>query len=370
MRRLRRTAAEESAAEHAASTILPTVNHPDGKYERSNAPVATVGGAWRAAAAAILVFTMAACGPADRAAPPVESISIVIPYRPGGGFDRTVRLFAPFLEKYLGGDISVIPENAAGAGGRLGATKVYRAAPDGSTLGIFNLPGFVLPEVLGERVDYDLRRLSWIGRLESEDYALLVNSASPLAALDDLRDTPVLTFLSTGYGSTILAASQIVADRLADRSADIVFLTGYTGTAESLVGLIRGDGNVAIAPIASALPYIESGDIRALAVSGARSGLAGVATFAELGYPDLTPLNVQRSIAGPPELDPTFLATLRAAFQAAVDDPEFRDLAERAGMTIDTADGATVVEEVEASFTYYERFRSNLGNPNAQGRMN
>ena len=77
------------------------------------------------------------------------------------GFDRTVRLFAPFFERHLGGDIPVIPENAAGAGGRLGATKVYRARADGSTLGIFNLPGFVLPEVLGERIDYDLRRLSW-----------------------------------------------------------------------------------------------------------------------------------------------------------------------------------------------------------------
>ena len=53
--------------------------------------------------------------------------------------------------------------------------------PDGRTLGIFNLPGFVLPEVLGERIDYDLRRLSWIGRLESEDYALLVSGDSELA---------------------------------------------------------------------------------------------------------------------------------------------------------------------------------------------
>jgi tripartite-type tricarboxylate transporter receptor subunit TctC len=319
--------------------------------------------------AIVIAALTAGCGDPGGPKPAIESISIIIPYRPGGGFDRTVRLFAPFFERHLGGGITVVPENAAGAGGRLGATKVYRARADGSTLGIFNLPGFVLPEVLGESVDYDLRRLSWVGRLESEDYALLVAASSPIMKLDDLRDTASLTFVSTGYGSTILAASQIVADRLGVEAADAVFLTGYTGTAESLVGLIRGDGNVAIAPIVSALAYIESGDLRALAVTGELSGLPGVATFAELGYPELTPLNVQRSIAGPPGLDPAFLEILRTAFVAAVDDPEFREMAQSVGMTLDPASGAAVVEEVEQSFSYYERFRSNLGNPNSSGRM-
>jgi tripartite-type tricarboxylate transporter receptor subunit TctC len=311
---------------------------------------------------AVPALALLGCGAGDRGEPAVESIAIVIPYRAGGGFDQTVRLFAPFFERHLGGDITVIPENAAGAGGRLGATKVYRARPDGATLGIFNLPGFVLPEVLGERVDYDLRALSWIGRVESEDYALLVAADSELATLDDLRRAPELTFVSTGYGSTILAASQIVAEQL-DTAAVPVFLTGYTGTAESLVALMRGDGNVAIAPIASAERYIESGDLRALAVSGDVSALAGTPTLAELGYPQLTPLNVQRSIAGPPGIDPELLAALRAAFDAAIADPEFIAMAESAGMTLDPTSGEDVIAEVEASFGYYERFRANLANP-------
>lgn len=309
------------------------------------------------------------CGPVETPSQRVETVSIVIPYRAGGGFDRTVRLFAPFFERELGGGIQVVPENAAGAGGRLGATKVYRSPADGSTLGIFNLPGFVLPEVLGERVDYDLRRLSWIGRLESEDYALLVATAAGLASFDDVRGAEELTFVSTGYGSTILAASQIIADRVRGQSDALVFLTGYTGTAESLVGLIRGDGNVAVAPIASALPYIESGDLRAVAVSGRARALDGVPTFAELGYPELTPLNVQRSLAGPPDMAPAMLADYRAAFAAATADPGFRRMAREAGMTLNPADGEAVIADVEASFTYYERFRSNLSNPNTTAAL-
>jgi len=316
---------------------------------------------------AVLATLGTGCSQSDRPAARVHTITIVIPYRPGGGFDRTVRLFAPFFERHLGGDVVVLPQNAAGAGGRLGATKVYRAAPDGATLGIFNLPGFVLPEVLGERVDYDLRRLSWIGRLESEDYALLVSAGSPIRTLDDLRGERAVTFLSTGYGSTILAASQIVAAQLWGDTIEPVFLTGYTGTAESLVGLIRGDGDVAIAPIVSAQQYIDSGDLRPIAVSGSGAALPGVDSFAALGYPTLAPLNVQRSIAGPPGIDPAEVARLRAAFDAAVDDPEFKRLALAAGMTLDPAPGDVVVGEVEASFGYYERFKSDLGNPNQMG---
>jgi tripartite-type tricarboxylate transporter receptor subunit TctC len=314
--------------------------------------------------AALLAVSVLSCTEGEAPVPRLESISIVIPYRAGGGFDRSVRLFAPFFERALGEQVQILPDNSPGAGGRLGAVKVYRARPDGSTLGIFNLPGFVLPEVLGETVEYDLRQLSWIGRLESEDYVLLVANDSPIEDLDGLRAAQRLTFLSTGYGSTVLAASQILADQLQLDSEDTVFLTGYTGTADSLVGLMRGDGNVALAPISSALPYLESGDLRPLAVSGHPSRLPGVPSLAELGYPELTPLNVQRALAGPPDMDPELLETLRAAFLAAVSNREFLQRAESAGMIVAPTSGEAVVTEVEASFGYYERFRSDLTNPN------
>ncbi|NNC77633.1 MAG: tripartite tricarboxylate transporter substrate binding protein, partial [Woeseiaceae bacterium] len=153
--------------------------------------------------------------------------------------------FAPYFAREIGEGVTVLPENVPGAGGRRGATMVYRAKPDGTTLGIYNLPGFVLPEVLGEKVDYDLRRLSWIGRLEWQPYVLLVSAASEFRNLDDVRSAAEVTFLSTGYGSSVLAASQISASRMELVDNSPVYLAGYAGTADYLVGLIRGDGNVA-----------------------------------------------------------------------------------------------------------------------------
>jgi len=314
---------------------------------------------------AVMLVSTVACAPPDHADLDNATISIVIPYRPGGGFDRAVRAFAPHFARQLGANVTVLPQNVPGAGGRRGATKVYRARPDGTTLGIFNLPGFVLPQVLGEKVDYDLRELSWIGRLESQYYVLLVSATSDLKSLQDVRAAEGISFVSTGYGSTALAASQIVAGGLGLTDEDPIYLAGYAGTADYLVGLIRGDGNVAVAPVSTALKYIESGDLLPLAVAGDVSELEGVPTFTDLGFPQLAPLDIQRSIAGPPGMDAELLHKLRAAFSRAVADPDFIEAARNARLDLRPLDGEAAAVEIAESYSYYEAFKTNLTNPNA-----
>lgn len=322
---------------------------------------ATAGKRLRRCLALLLLF---GCSPASDHGFDNTTVSIVIPYRAGGGFDRTVRAFAPHFARHLGDDVTVLPTNVPGAGGRRGAAMVYRAKPNGTTLGIYNLPGFVLPEILGQKVDYDLRELSWIGRLEWQPYVLLVAATSDIGDLDDLQALGNLSFLSTGYGSSVLAASQIVAKRLQLADSAPTYLAGYAGTADYLVGLIRGDGNVALAPVSSALKYIESGDLRPLLVAGPASTLPGVPTFGSAGYPELAVLGVQRSIAGPPGMPPSRLQELRAAFDLTVSDQRFIEAAAKAKLDLSPLDGNGTADEVEKSFTFYEAFKTNLRNPN------
>ena len=313
----------------------------------------------------VLLLPLVACAPAEDASLDNATISLVIPYHPGGGFDRAARAFAPHFADQLGTGVTVLPENVPGAGGRRGATKVYRARPDGKTLGIFNLPGFVLPEVLGEKVDYDLRNMSWIGQLESQPYVLLVSATSNLQSLDDIRAEERIMFLSTGYGASVLAATQIAAEQFDLADKDPVYLSGYAGTADALVALIRGDGNVAITPVSTAANYIESGDLRALAVSGTASTIEDVPTFTDLGYPELAALGVRRSVAGPPGIDPDRLRQLRLAFQRAAADAEFQDMAVTIGIELSPLDGEQTSAAVAESFSFYEAFKANLKNPNA-----
>ena len=314
-----------------------------------------------------LLILLSGCSQqADDATFPQNNISMVIPYGAGGGFDTTVRVFAPYFAKHLGGGITVLPENIPGTGGRRGTATVYRAKPDGYTLGIFNLPGLVLPSVLGEKVDYELRELSWIGRVESQDYVLLVPSSSAINSIQDLQAQEKITFVSIGYGTTVLAAIQVMAEQLGLMTKAPTFLTGYSGTTDQLVALVRGDGNATLSPISTAQQYVQSGSLRPLAVTGeARSPhLPEVPTFIELGFPELAPLNVQRSIAGPPGMDPALLQQLRVAFDKAMADPEFVDSATKAQMDVAPLNGEQAAAAINENFTYYEKFKANLGNPN------
>ena len=111
--------------------------------------------------------------PATSHAFPDKDITFIIPYTAGGGFDRTVRALAPYMEKYLPKKVNVVPRNVAGAGGRKGIAQLFRAKPDGHTIAVFNMPGMAIPPLLGQKVSYDLAKVSWIARLARGTYALM-----------------------------------------------------------------------------------------------------------------------------------------------------------------------------------------------------
>src|SRR5690242_15826417 len=78
---------------------------------------------------------------------PKKAITFIIPNGPGGNFDIFARVVSPALEKYLPHKVNIIPTNVAAGGGGKGMTQLYRARPDGYTIGIVNIPGaFMLQE--------------------------------------------------------------------------------------------------------------------------------------------------------------------------------------------------------------------------------
>src|SRR5258706_626514 len=120
---------------------------------------------------------------------PNKPIRFIIPYAPGGGFDVYVRVIAPVMERYLPKKVSIVPVNVAGGGGAKGVGQLYRARPDGYTLGIFNIPGvFILQQQQGSAA-YDLAKFTWIGAVgEGEHYVIGVGAKSPLKSIADLQE--------------------------------------------------------------------------------------------------------------------------------------------------------------------------------------
>ena len=112
---------------------------------------------------------------------PDRNIDLIIPYGPGGGFDLYARAVGKVMESHLPKGVKVIPRNIPGAGSTKGIAAMYRAAPDGYTMAIVDLPGAVEPQIVGEQAPYDLDNVTWLGVVNIGVYSLVVgrNAAFP-----------------------------------------------------------------------------------------------------------------------------------------------------------------------------------------------
>src|SRR6185312_1615299 len=253
---------------------------------------------------------------------PAKPIQFVIPYAPGGGFDVYVRIVAPVMEKYLPNKVSIVPLNIAAGGGSRGVAQLYRAKPDGYTIGILNIPGmFILQQQQGAGA-YDLAKFSWIGAMgEGERYVISVGAKSPLKTFSDLKalsaKRPVKLSV-TGPEGTAYAATMIGSQLLGLRTQ---LITGYKGSADYVVAAIRGDSDAVIAAIPTTLRFVRGGTVRVLASFESHSSIPGVPDATTLGQPELDHITVERLVAAPPGLPPDIQAILATALAKALADP-------------------------------------------------
>src|SRR5213594_3167160 len=98
---------------------------------------------------------------------PTKNISIIVPFKPGGGFDLQARLLAPFLEKYLPNRVNVVIDNVDGASGKMGAVRLARSAPDGYTIAVLGVESIAFMRVMGQLAE-DPEQWSWLGQLGSD----------------------------------------------------------------------------------------------------------------------------------------------------------------------------------------------------------
>jgi len=275
----------------------------------------------RIGAAAIAIGFGLAALPA-RAEYPDHNIDLIIPYGPGGGFDLYARAVAKEMESHLPSGVRVIPRNIPGAGSVKGITTMYRAPPDGYTMGIVDLPGAVAPELIGEKPAYDLDKVTWLGLVNIGVYSLVVGKNSPFQTLDAFRHPDArLPFIAT-TASTDFALAKIVAAAL---HLQVKYLTGYTGGPDTHLAIIRGEADAGLGMDVTIAKYLASGDLKQLIwfqKRGARDAPADVPTADDVGHPELANLGLYRMFAAPPDLPDAVRTKLTDAVQAALHDPE------------------------------------------------
>jgi putative tricarboxylic transport membrane protein len=313
----------------------------------------------RLGAVAAAVALAGLIGPAQ-AAFPEKDITFVIPFSPGGGFDTYVRLIAPFVEKHLPNKVHVIVKNVPGAGGRKGLTDVYRDKPDGYSIVIVNVPGAMVPPLVGKKVQYDLEKITWLARLSFDSYLLVVPGKSPIKTFAEFKTfaakNPVKV-PSTGAGSTAHAMTKVFFNVLGIKDQ---MVTGYKGTKEMTLAVIRGDTPAGILPSESSQKYIQAGDIRPLMTTEDPSDYPGVPTAKSLGLNDLDGLFIHRLVAAPPGLPDDVRKVLVKAFMDAMADPELKAAAKKVNRPFAPLDGDQAEAAVKKQLALYLRFKAAL----------
>jgi tripartite-type tricarboxylate transporter receptor subunit TctC len=263
---------------------------------------------------------------------PKRNITLIVTFSPGGGFDSIARAIARSMKKFLPSGINVIVKNVTGAGGVRGAVALYRAKPDGYTIGHLQAYGLLGLQVLrgAKKIGFDIQKYSWVAHIGADPFGLLVGKNSPYRSVKDLAGAKRVTYGVEGIGVGRWFPSFISAQEMGI-PFDVV--SGYRGTGESLPALFRGDFNVWANPIdhPSVTPYLKTGElIPVVALSETRAKFApDTPTAKELGY-DLV-YKEGRAIAAPPGLPADRAKILEDLLLKAMADQEYKQFLEKSG---------------------------------------
>ena len=288
---------------------------------------------------------------------PDRNIDLIIPYGPGGGFDLYARAVAKEMEAQLPKGVTIVPRNVPGAASIKGIATMYRSPADGYTIGIVDLPGAVMPALVGEHPAYDLDKVTWLGLVNIGVYSLVVGKNSRFQTIDALRHPDGRPPFVSTTGSTDLAIAKIVASSL---QLNVKYLTGYSGGPDAQLAIIRGESDAGLGMDVTIAKYLQSGDLKQLAwfqKRGGRDAPAGVPTADDLGHPELANLGLFRMFAAPPGLPPDVESKLVGAVQAALHSPGLASWSKAANFPLDLgspAEAKTLYAEQKAFLEKYK----------------
>lgn len=216
-------------------------------------------------------------------------VRLVVPFPPGGPTDSASRIVGKRMSDLLGSRFVV--DNRAGASGTIGANAVAKARPDGLTVMMLATPVLLAPHLYPDS-GYDVRKaFTPIGTVYDLPIVIVVNP-QVVADVNDLasmirrakQENGRLPYTTAGVGSF----GHLSMESLKLKAGFRMDHVPYRGSAPAIADVVGGQIGIMFADLVAALPHIQSGRLRAIAVGSARrvSLLPDVKTIAEQGYPD------------------------------------------------------------------------------------
>lgn len=281
-----------------------------------------------------------------------KTISVTIGYEAGGGYDQYARLFARYAGRHIPGEPSLVPRNMPGGGSLRAANYLFNAAPrDGTVLGMFgqNLPMYQATS--GENVEYDARRFNWIGNMGAEVNVITAWHTAGIQTIQDVmeRELPVG---ATGVSSTSVLFPTLMNNVLGTKFR---IITGYPGGQSISLAIERGEVGGRGSESWSALhslhkDWLEQKKIYVLVQIGLRRepAISHVPLMTELAKSDedrqilelfSSATAIGRPIVAPPDVPEDRISILRKAFDALMQQKDFRTEADKARIEINPVSG-------------------------------
>jgi tripartite-type tricarboxylate transporter receptor subunit TctC len=292
--------------------------------------------------ARLVAAVAAACAlvasPAHASDYPQRPVRLLVPYTPGGSTDVLARALAELMRKDLGQP--VIVENKPGANTGIAAQALATSPGDGYTVLLATAATVVLNPLLYPKLPYDPPRdFAPVARVAITPLVLVTPQDAPIHTLSDLvaqakAQPGKLNYASTGIGSSLHLAGELLQ---AETGTQLVHVP-YKGSAPALTGLLGGETQVFIDSVASSIPLIQGGRLRALAVTSSQRvpALASVPTVAESGVARFD-VTTWFGLMAPKSTPEAIVNRLNASVARAIGDKAFREQFETLGMIVPAA---------------------------------
>jgi tripartite-type tricarboxylate transporter receptor subunit TctC len=285
------------------------------------------------AGASALVLLCLGAGSAVSAYPE-RNITLIVPFAPGGPTDIIARILSAAFQKSLGQ--SVIVDNRGGAAGNIGMATAARAAPDGYTL-LLTSTAIAVNPALFNNLGYDpFKDFAPISELVNAPNVIVVRADSGIKSIADLvaraKARPgTFNYSSPGVGTK----SHLTGEELKLRAGIEMTHVPYRGAGPAALAVLEGTTQVGSVALAAGEALIQSHQLTALAVTGAKRwfSLPDVPTMIEAGYPGFVS-DTFNALFAPAATPPAVVALLAKASQAALRTPEALDQAHRAGFEV------------------------------------
>ncbi|WP_326542544.1 tripartite tricarboxylate transporter substrate binding protein [Pseudorhodoferax sp.] len=314
-----------------------------------------------------MVTTLAAtaatllAGPAWAQAPyPSRPITLVVPFAPGGGNDILARAIAPLLAERLGQPVVV--GNKPGAGGNIGTDAVARAQPDGHTLLIASNQVTINPAI-GVRTPFTLEKdFAPVSQIASVPIVLVAHPEQPYKTLDEFvryarANSGKLAYSSPGNGTPQHLAGEVFANLAKTQLMHVP----YRGTGPAIADVVGGQVPLTFATMASVMPFVESGKLRALGIAGQSRAatLPQLPTFGDAGFKNYEAA-LWYSLLAPARTPPAVVAQVNAALVQALQQPAVRERLVQQGFEPRTSTPAQARTLLEQDLVRWARVVSEL----------